>query len=681
MSKTRNRLSVAGITLLLGACAGGGSFDTLEVNPEPPKLPESKQAEKVTEPRQNPEEQAALKQPAAGFAMKNVRRNQAKYGANGKPLTDAQGQPTQAETHLALTPDRLATFDSENAVTELVEKIQQDPNNRNQPSTPERRQADKYRYIRFGHVSVDFPQDTYETVSDADGQNRAVEHRSGANVYTFYHGTHTAPALPAANNVKYSGEWNFVTDAKLGRGNLNGNGFYAGNGFNKDKGDGDIASATDEFNSATDAKYTSEFNVDFDQKNLTGTLNYRSRTEAERKLYDIEAALNGNRFTGKAKSAVNEQSSASDKAFFYADSDLLEGGFYGNEGEELAGKFLANDNSLFAVFGAKREGKADKLNPLFDAVQISEAKRTMVEIEEEEEEFSEEETADSNPDETAEAGDNAENEDGGDLAEEENEDIEIAEPETQLREQLGEVSAKPLTNFGYAMKLRFGGKTFDLSQADWGADRTATLQLDGKQSLHFCCSNLSYLRFGVINSAGQDGNELIRSLFLQGERTPLAAMPQSGKLKYAGTWAGFIQTASPEKSAYTRQDFRQNPDMTNVDGKRLANRSEFDVDFDNKSLNGRLLSYDSRTVFNINAAINGSGFSGTAATPKGGFPFDPGNQLGSRTVEIENAAVQGGFYGPDAQELGGALHYNSEADGTDGLGVRAGAVFGATLQK
>lgn len=620
-----------------------------------------------------------MKKPALGYVIKGLRRNTARFDKEGNELLDKDGQPTQAELEAKLNiPKGIEEVtDNELSIPKLAE-MQSDPNNGGKRVyTPERKQKDKYHYIRFGHTSVEYPKIIMNGVP-----YRQHEYRTGHNVYTFYRGIHSAPTLLSGNNVEYIGEWAFLSDVKKNKGKFSVRpDQIPGNSFNDSIGDGDIASATDEnLQGALRPQFTSKFNVNFADKTLTGELNYRSdSSEAERKgskLYDISADINGNRFTGEARTAVNDQSSIEDKAFYGVDSGNLEGGFYGPNGEELAGKFIANDNSLFGVFGAKRDSsnpdQEKQNNTLFDAVYIKHSKRTQVELEEElsEDEFASDEVV------------------SNENADEENADHEDeTEYQPIMRDSLSRIALKPLANFGFAMNLRFGANKVDLSKADWGADiKTGTINIlsaDGnsvKGSVHLCCSNLSYLRFGSF-SLEEKAGEPAKALFLQGERTPKDDMPASGKAKYVGTWSGFIQTASPNHTALQgNQEYFQTADMSVLKTGRAASRAEFDVDFAGKSLTGDLTAHNGHTVFKIQAGIEGSGFKGYAHTPRGGFAFDPGNQSGSRKVEISNAEVKGGFYGPDARELGGSISYNSEADGTRDLGVRAAAVFGAVRE-
>lgn len=656
----RNKISVCVSTGLLAACAGG-SFDTLAVETEPQKPPEPPKVEKAREPRQNPEEQAELKKPALGYVMKGLRRNHAWYDANGKELTG----DNQAETHLELQPDTIESVNDLDLVIPKLAEMKADKDNRESVSHTTKKQEDKYNYIRFGHVVADNPKPIEETVN-----NKFVTIRDGWNSYTFYHGISAAAELPINNNVTYSGEWNFMSDVKQNKGKIkivDYDGYETLRGIGLNRGaDGDYASAIALADGNTKATYSSKFNVNFTNKTLTGELNYSSLSDEKRKLYDITAQLNGNRFTGSAKSLVTDASNNFDRALFYADSNLLEGGFYGPKAEEMAGKFLANDNSLFVVFGGKRDAAENtEIQALQDAAYISKAKSM-------------------------------------ELTEDEYEDSEVYDENTP-KTRLTEVERKPLGNFGFSMKLRFGGKEFTLDQteldtafinqnpnASFNIDSNAKTQTiivntdtNGKatETVHICCDNLSYMRFGqLVLKEKANAQEPIHALYLQGERTPTDDMPQSGQLRYTGSWSGFIQTASPETNVYGRSDFAHTANMSNLGKSSLAGLSDFNVNFDNKSILGALYSGDSRKVFDINALINGTGFKGTANTD-GSFPFDPENlSSGSVRANIPNATVEGGFYGPKARELGGTLIFNSEGDGSRQNAIRAGAVFGAEQQ-
>ena len=148
--------------------------------------------------------------------------------------------------------------------------------------------------------------------------------------------------------------------------------------------------------------------------------------------------------------------------------------------------------------------------------------------------------------------------------------------------------------------------------------------------------------------------------FLQGNSTPVKDMPASGTATYQGKWFGRVEKdgryASPSKTA-----------------------ANFNVDFGNKKLTGELTGDHSRKIFDIRADIRGNQFEGTANTPEEGFNIaDSSNSSHSQPiyVHMKDAKVQGGFFGPKAQDLGGSVLYNDATTKT-----KAVAVFGATKQE
>ncbi|MEY6466513.1 transferrin-binding protein-like solute binding protein, partial [Neisseria gonorrhoeae] len=97
----------------------------------------------------------------------------------------------------------------------------------------------------------------------------------------------------------------------------------------------------------------------------------------------------------------------------------------------------------------------------------------------------------------------------------------------------------------------------------------------------------------------------------------------------------------------------------------------------------------SEATFTINAMIEGNGFKGKAKTGNDGFAPDQNSSTGTYKVRIANAEVQGGFYGPNAEELGGWFAYpgneqTKNAQASSGSGNSAGSatvVFGAKRQE
>ncbi|WP_158081024.1 transferrin-binding protein-like solute binding protein [Moraxella lacunata] len=179
-------------------------------------------------------------------------------------------------------------------------------------------------------------------------------------------GTNPATALPT-QTITYKGTWNFMTDAKKGRGSDEFHSEYKKNAgadysaFSFHESTKDDAKWRDEGRTG-DVSHTSVFTVDFANKTLTGELSRHKSKSEKVKRYDIKADIKDNRFRGSATA------SNPNDPFFKSNSKSLEGGFFGANAEELAGKFLADDNSLFAVFGARqhKDGNRAEFGVNFD---------------------------------------------------------------------------------------------------------------------------------------------------------------------------------------------------------------------------------------------------------------------------------------------------------------------------
>ncbi|MEF1523339.1 transferrin-binding protein-like solute binding protein, partial [Neisseria gonorrhoeae] len=151
-----------------------------------------------------------------------------------------------------------------------------------------------------------------------------------------------------------------------------------------------------------------------------------------------------------------------------------------------------------------------------------------------------------------------------------------------------------------------------------------------------CCSNLNYLKYGMLTRKNSESAmqavknsdqtaartaQGAQSMFLQGERT------DEKQIANGTSWTG---NASNETS---------------------GNRAEFTVNFDKKQITGKLTAENrSEATFTIDAMIEGNGFKGTAKTGNDGFAPDQNSSTGTYKVHIANAEVQGGFYGPNAEE-------------------------------
>lgn len=473
------------------------------------------------------------------------------------------------------------------------------------------------KYVDYGYYLVNDA--NYLTVKKTDEPKLW---NSGPVGGVFYNGTTTAKELPTQDTVKYKGHWDFMTDVAKKRNRFSEvkETYQAGWWYG--------ASSKDEYNRLLTQKdsapddhsgeygHSSEFTVDFSKKSLTGELfsnlqdSHKSKV-TKTKRYDINASIHGNRFRGSATASNKDDTS---KHPFTSDAnDRLEGGFYGPKGEELAGKFLTDDNKLFGVFGAKQEGNVEKTEAILDAYALGTFNKNK------------------------------------------------ATTFTPFTE-------KQLDNFGNAKKLVLGSTVIDLVSTDTTKNEFTkdkpesatnkageTLMVNDKVSVKTYGKNFEYLKFGEL-SVGDS-----HSVFLQGERTAEKAVPTTGKAKYLGNWVGYITGADSAKSFTDAED--------------VAN---FDIDFDKKSVNGKLIT-KGRTdpVFNIKGEIAGNGWKGTASTAEanaGGYKVDSSST--GKSIVIKDAKVTGGFYGPNATEMGGSfVHKNSSDDG------KVSVVFGTKKQQ
>lgn len=475
------------------------------------------------------------------------------------------------------------------------------------------------KYVDYGYYLVNDA--NYLTVKKTDEPKLW---NSGPVGGVFYNGTTTAKELPTQDAVKYKGHWDFMTDVAKKRNRFSEvkETYQAGWWYG--------ASSKDEYNRLLTQKdsapddhsgeygHSSEFTVNFKDKKLTGELfsNLQDSHKSEvkkTKRYDIKADIHGNRFRGSATASNKDDTS---KHPFTSDAnDKLEGGFYGPKGEELAGKFLTDDNKLFGVFGAKQEGKVEKTEAILDAYALGTFN-------------------------------------------------------TNNATTFTPFTKKQLDNFGNAKKLVLGSTVIDLVPTDatkyvneFTKDKPdsatnkagETLMVNDKVSVKTYGKNFEYLKFGEL-SVGTSN-----SVFLQGERTAEKAVPTTGKAKYLGNWVGYITGADSSKGFNDAKDV-----------------ADFDIDFASKTVNGKLITKGRQDpVFNIKGEIAGNGWTGKASTAEanaGGYKIDSSST--GKSIVIKDAEVAGGFYGPNATEMGGSFaHKNSGDDG------KVSVVFGTKKQQ
>ncbi|WP_118819839.1 transferrin-binding protein-like solute binding protein [Neisseria meningitidis] len=484
--------------LLLSACAGGGSFDldSVETKPHnpPPEAPKY-QDEQTEKPAKPDEAQAAENdRPAYGFAAEIPRRfwYVKKEGDNHKALSESDWEKLGAGA-----PDEFPQKDKISNMTDgtLNESVKPGENGKSRVEG-----YTKFEYVRSGYIYRDgLP------LERRDGDNNP---RNGPKGYLFYKGSNPSQALPTGKDLPtgkaiYKGTWDYVTDAKEKQkfpqlGNSRAGDRYGA--LSAEEADV-LRNKSDAPEGHTDFGLTSEFEVDFAAKTMTGALyrnNRITRNETENKderikRYDIKADLHGNRFKGKALAADNN---AGNGHPFVSDSDSLEGGFYGPQGDELGGKFLANDKKVLAVFSAKQKDDAKKplAETFMDAYRI-----------------------------------------GADF----------------VKEQID--------SFGNVAKLLIDGVELALVPSE--GTQTAFQHVFEKNDVKVsaCCSNLDYLHFGVLEHGGS------HDLFLQGSRTAVSEMPTTAEpAVYRGTWSGTIVngtswSAEPsDKEGGNRAEFKVN---------------------------------------------------------------------------------------------------------------------------
>ncbi|ENW7413133.1 transferrin-binding protein-like solute binding protein, partial [Neisseria gonorrhoeae] len=526
-----------------------------------------------------------------------------------------------------------------------------------------------------------------------------TEARNGPDGYIFYKGKDPSRELPVLGSVEYKGTWDFLTDVRVNQKFIDLGSAYtkSGDRYSAFSGELDyiVKKEDDKKEKHKGLGLTTEITVDFETKTLKGKLiknNYVINNNGDNKYtteyYTLDATLRGNRFSGKAMATEKGENKQHP---FVSDSSSLSGGFFGPQGEELGFRFLSDDGKVAVVGSAKTKDKAENGNT--PAVSGG----------------------------TGATGTSSEN---GKLT--------TVLDAVELTSNGKEI--KNLDNFSDATRLVVDGIMIPLlptesgnGQADKGEngktafiyETTYTPESDEKDTqtgmaangvqtvsntaggtsgktktykVQVCCSNLNYLKYGLLtrennnsvmqavkNSSQADAKtkQIEQSMFLQGERTDEKAIPKNENVVYLGTWYGHI---AANGTSWTG----------NASNGNSGNRAKFNVDFSGKKITGMLTAANRReATFTIYAMIDGNGFKGTAKTGNGGFAPDQNSSTGTHKVHITNAAVQGGFYGPKAEELGGWFAYpgngqTKNAQASSGNGNSAGSatvVFGAKRQE
>lgn len=613
-----------GLSLLLSACSGGGgSFDVDDVsNPSSskPRYQDDTSSSRTKSKLEN------LSIPSLGGGMKLVAQN---LRGNKEPSF--------------LNGNDYMIFSSLSTIKEDVKKENKydtspvgsiDEPNATNPT--KNRHGQQYVYSGLYYI---------QSWNRRDVPNKFY---SGYYGYAYYFGNKTASALPVGGVATYKGTWNFITATENGKNYelLSNSSRQAYSKRSAIPEDIDLENG--------DASLISEFSVDFGKKKLTGGLYYNLRkTKANEsqnrthKLYTLEADVHSNRFRGNV---TPTESTSNDHPF--TKEGTLEGGFYGPNGEELGGKFLANDKKVFGVFSAKE----DPENQTLSKETLIDGKLTT---------FSTKKpnaTTSTTASTTASTKTDAENFKTEDIL------------------SFGEADYLLIDKYPVPLLPEENTDDFITSRRHKVGDKTYQVEA--------CCKNLSYVKFGMYyedplkkeeeKNKEKDKQTTTTSIntyyqFLLGLRTPSSQIPTMGNVTYRGSWFGYI---GDDKTSYSATgDKRQDKNAP----------AEFNVDFNNKKLTGTLKRHDTgNTVFSINATFQSgkNDFTGTATAKD--LVIDGKNTQDTSKVNF-TATVNGAFYGPNATELGGYFTYNGknppDKSPSNSENARAAVVFGAKKQQ
>ncbi|WP_118810488.1 transferrin-binding protein-like solute binding protein [Neisseria lactamica] len=668
-----NYFSIALLPLILAACGGNFGVQPVQTTPTaqtPSDSKPSKPEDVPTPPPAKPSiEITPVNQPAVGAAMRLLRRNIATSDKDGNDFPNSK----QAEEKLSFKEgDVLFLYGSKkDQRQQLEDKIRQrNPNVQIRTSENENKKYG-YNFVDAGYVYVK-GEDEIERTSNY----KYFTHRFGYDGFVYYSGERPSQSLPSAGTVKYFGNWQYMTDAIRHRTGKAGDpsedlGYLVYYGQNV--GATSYAATADDREG--EGKHPAKYTVDFDKKTLTGQLiknQYVQKKTDEKKpliIYNITADLNGNRFTGSASVNPELKTSHSDKEylFFHTDADQrLEGGFFGDNGEELAGRFISNDNSVFGVFAGKQKTDASGTNPAMPSEKHTKILDSL--------KISVDEAAD---------------------------------------EKARTFAISPMPDLGHPDKLLVEGREIPLVNQE----QIINLADGRKMTVSACCDFLTYVKLGriktdrpaskpkaedkgedeedtgvgndeegedeAVEDEGSEENEAAENeggeedeaeepeeespeegggggsdgispapeapkgrdidLFLKGIRTAEADIPKTGTAHYTGTWEARISK----------------PIQWDNQADKTA-KAEFNVDFGEKSISGTLTEKNGvQPAFHIeNGKIEGNGFHATARTRENGINLSGQGSTNPKTFQANDLRVEGGFYGPQAEELGGTIFNN-----------------------
>lgn len=687
---------------LLSAClGGGGSFDLDSVDTEAPR-PAPKYQDV---PSKKPE--ARKDQGGYGFAMRFKRRNwYPPSNPKENEIRLSEGDWEQTDNGDIKKPSKQK--DIINALSGNGGGLLQDSSQRGKGISKVTDHHD-FKYVWSGFF--------YKQIGNTVKKSglSITEARNGPDGYIFYKGKDPSRELPVLGSVEYKGTWDFLTDVRVNQKftDLGSASTKSGDRYSAFSGELDyiVKKQEDKKEKHKGLGLTTEITVDFEKKNLNGKLiknnyvinnnNGDDQNKYTTEYYTLDATLRGNRFSGKATATDKSSDGQAKQHPFVSDSSSLSGGFFGPNGEELGFRFLSNDGKVAVVGSAKTRDKTassggtsggasvsasggttgtpseNKLTTVLDAVELtldgkeiknldnfSDATRLVVD-------------GIMIPLLSTESGD-------GQADKGKNGGTDFTYTTTYTTTYTPESDKKDTKAQTGAVGMQTAPGAAGVNGGQAG---TKTYEVEA------CCSNLNYLKYGMLtrknsesamqaggssNQADAKTEQAEQSMFLQGERTPVSDMAArtEANAKYRGTWYGYIANGTSWSG--------------NASNTTSGNKAEFTVNFDKKKITGMLTAANRQeATFTIDAMIESNGFKGMAKTGNGGFAPDQNSSTGTHKVHITSAAVQGGFYGPKAEELGGWFAYpgngqTKNAQASSGNGNSAGSatvVFGAKRQQ
>lgn len=671
---------------LLSAClGGGGSFDLDSVDTEAPRAAPKYQDVPFKKP------EARKDQGGYGFAMRFKRRNWYR-ATNENEVKLKESDWEQTDDGEIKNP-----FKQKNIINAL-------PGNEGellQDSSQQGKGISKVGdHHDFKYVWSGFFYKRIKITIKKNESNKIIEARSGPDGYIFYKGRNPSRKLPVSGEVTYKGTWDFLTDVKANQRftDLGNTSTKSGDQYSAFSGELDyiVKKEEDKKEKHKGLGLTTEITVDFEKKNLNGKLIKNNKVtndsdEFTTQYYSLDATLRGNRFSGKAKATDKSSDGQAKQHPFVSDSSFLSGGFFGPQGEELGFRFLSDDGKVAVVGSAKTKDKNangntaaagtagaagmssedTKLTTVLDAVELTPDGKKVKNL-------------DNFSDATRLVVDG----------------IMIPLLPTESGNGQADKGKNGGTDFTYTTTYTPESDEKD-TQTGMATNGVQTVSntaggTSGKTKTHYkvqvCCSNLNYLKYGLLTR--ENNNSVMqavknssqaaartaqgaRSMFLQGERTDEKEIPKDENVVYLGTWYGHI---AANGTSWTGKASDQ----------QSGNRAKFDVNFKDKKITGTLTAENrSEATFTIDAMIDGNGFKGTAKTGNDGFAPDQNNSTVTHKVRIANAEVQGGFYGSNAEELGGWFAYpgngqakNATVESDNGNSASsATVVFGAKRQQ